>query len=172
MLNGVQTQRLDFRLLQETDFDDWLPFFYQKDILHFLALDTRMAPHELCRLWLDKAFARYAEDRGGLNVLIDRETGAFIGQCGLLVQTINETEYLEIGYSILPQFWGKGYASEAAIKCRKMAFENGYATQLISLVHQDNVASAKVALKNGMQIIQHIPLYHGMPFNMFGVSKP
>ena len=35
-----------------------------------------------------------------MNVLVDKSTGKMIGQCGLLVQEIDGTNHLEIGYSI------------------------------------------------------------------------
>jgi len=57
-------------------------------------------------------------------VLIDKQSGDFIGQCGLLIQTVDEIEELEVGYSILPRFWNKGYATGLREKCIEYAFDN------------------------------------------------
>ena len=49
----------------------------------------------------------------GLFVLIEKETGIRIGHAGLVKQEIDGKEEIEIGYWLLPQYWGKGYAREA-----------------------------------------------------------
>lgn len=87
-----------------------------------------------------------------MNVLINKETGVFVGQCGLLVQQVEGEECLEIGFSILPKHWNKGYASEAAIKCKELAFERNYADFIISIVHVDNVAPERVTPKKWNEI--------------------
>ena len=94
-----------------------------------------------------------------------------IGQCGLLIQSIQNVERLEIGYSILPKYWHKGYASESAIKCKNYAFENNLSDSLISMVHVENIGSEKVALKNGMILEQKIDSYEGSPVNIFRIDK-
>ncbi len=170
-LEGLETNRLHFRLLEQTDFETWLPLFAEPDAVKFLALDASLSQNELCQFWFDKVLSRYENDLGGLNVLIDKTSGEFIGQCGLLVQTIENETYLEIGYSILPKYWGMGYATEAAIKVKKEAFKRNYADLLISIVHVENMGSAKVARRNGMSIMKSIDNYHGIPIHMFGVSK-
>ena len=78
------------------------------------------------------------------------KNGIFIGQCGLLKQTVDGIEELEIGYSLLPEHRKKGYASEAAKKCKSFAFEHKLSNTLISIIHVDNKPSQRVALNNGM----------------------
>src|SRR5690606_8601635 len=80
------------------------------------------------------------------------ETGRLIGHCGLLVQIVDNITELEIGYSLLPEFWKKGYATEAAGKCMGFAFENNFSDSLISIISLTNTPSQKVAIKNGMKI--------------------
>jgi RimJ/RimL family protein N-acetyltransferase len=52
----------------------------------------------------------------------------------------------------MPAFRGKGYATEAAIKCKQVAFEQNYSASLISIIVPENKASIGVALANGMQL--------------------
>ena len=106
-----------------------------------------------------------------MNVLVDKKTGKMVGQCGLLIQKIEGETRLEIGYSILPQYWGKGYATEAAKKHRDFAFENNYWPNLISAVHVDNIASEKVALKNGMILEKTVKLEDGEWYNIFVITR-
>ncbi|WP_339705423.1 GNAT family N-acetyltransferase [uncultured Kriegella sp.] len=166
LLTDQETDRLKFRLLKPEDFDSWLELFKAKDIARYLDLDPKLSESELCKKWFDKAFHRYENDLGGMNVLIDKKTNLFVGQCGLLVQTIENVERLEVGYSILPKFWRQGYAFEAATKCKNYAFENDFAPSLISMVHVDNIGSEKVALKNGMAFEKKLK-----SFNIFRIDK-
>ena len=57
----------------------------------------------------------------GLFVLIEKETGIRIGHAGLVKRQIDGKEEIEIGYWLLPQYWGKGYAREAAADFETMA---------------------------------------------------
>jgi ribosomal-protein-alanine N-acetyltransferase len=172
LLIGEESERLKFRLLHQDDFDTWLPFFEDKSVAPFLAMDPTKTKHELCEFWFSKVFNRYENDLGGMNALIDKSTGNFIGQCGLLVQEVEGISRLEVGYSILPKYWSKGYALEAAKKCKEFAFENNYTDTLISIIHPENIASEKVAIKNGMTLFKNIDgEFHGMPANLFQVKK-
>jgi RimJ/RimL family protein N-acetyltransferase len=171
LLNNTSSKRLDYRLVKESDFDTWLPLFSDPDAAKFLALDTTKSPQELCEFWFQKVFHRYDNNLGGMNALIEKESGKFVGQCGLLVQTVEGEERLEIGYSILPSFRGKGYASEAAQHCKLHAFKNQWANELISIVHTENVASQQVAVKNGMQFEKQVEEYKGILVNVFKVIK-
>jgi RimJ/RimL family protein N-acetyltransferase len=170
-LEGKETERLKFRLLKLEDFDDWINLFKGKNVAKFLGMDSNLSEKEMCEIWFEKTFNRYENDLGVMNVLIDKETNLLIGQCGLLIQSIQNVERLEIGYSILPKYWHKGYASESAIKCKNYAFENNLSDSLISMVHVENIGSEKVALKNGMILEQKIDSYEGSPMNIFRIDK-
>lgn len=166
LLTGQETERLKFRLLEPGDFDVWVNLFNTENIAEHLELDPKLSSSELCKIWFDKAFHRYENDLGGLNVLIDKKTNQLIGQCGLLIQTIENIERMEIGYSILPKFWKRGYAIEAAAKCKNYAFENNFTDSLISMVHVKNIASEKVAIRNGMSFEKRIN-----SFNIFSINR-
>ena len=48
--------------------------FNAENIAEHLELDSKLSPTELCKIWFDKAFHRYENDLGGLNVLLDKKT--------------------------------------------------------------------------------------------------
>ena len=170
LLTREETERLKFRLLQQSDYDEWLPLFTDIDTVRFLAMEHLTTSKERCDLWFEKSLARHNNDTGGMNVLIDKQTGKMIGQCGLLVQELEGELIMEIGYSILPQYCGKGYATEAAKKCRDYAFIHGYKNELYSVIHIDNYGSVKVAENNGMRIYKTLPDYKGMPVKIYRIT--
>lgn len=170
LLTGEETERLKFRLLQDDDFETWLNLFKNRDNVTYLGLGNLKSAREQCQLWFDIQERRYKNDLGGMNVLIEKDTGKLVGQCGLLIQEVDGEQKMEIGYSVLPEFWGIGFAPEAAKKCRDFAFENSFTDILISIIHIENNKSEKVALKNGMKkTVQTI--YKEMPVYIFSISK-
>ncbi len=170
LLNGHKSERLDFRLLDDGDFDAWLPLMENEDAIRFLGLGKMKSAHERCEFWFNKMRYRYDNDLGGMNVLVERSSGTFIGQCGLLVQDIDGERELEIGYSILPKHWNKGFASEAARKCRDVAFENDYAPSIISITHAENTRSQRVALNNGMTLEKET-FFLEVPVKVFRIKR-
>lgn len=170
VLKQQETQRLKFRLLTSNDFDTWLNLFQEDEVVGFLGFGNISTKEDQCKEWFKIQDKRYTNDLGGMNVLIEKASDRLIGQCGLLVQEVDDTKELEIGYSILAEFRNKGYASEAAQRCRDFAFENNYTESLISIIHVDNIRSEKVALKNGMKKTKRT-IYKDMPVNIFRIHK-
>ena len=169
LLANEETDRIRFRLIERSDFGHWLPFFNEPESFRYWNMDRQPAEVE-CQQWYDKQFGRYDQDTGGMNALIEKASGRLVGHCGLLVQNVDENVELEIGYSLLPFFWNKGFASEAAKKCRDIAFEREYSSSLISIISLTNVPSARVAEKNGMSIDKET-IYNDNSVNIFRITR-
>ena len=75
-----------------------------------------------------------------------KDGDAFAGQAGLLPHEHD----VELFFSFLPEFWGRGLATEAALACRDYAFGTLGLTRLIGIIHPDNRAAIAVASKVGM----------------------
>src|SRR5436190_836071 len=109
-LEGQETDRLIFRKLVESDFDSWLEFCKDDESIKYISLLSNLnEPRERCNAWFERVFNRYENGLGGMNVLIDKASNEFIGQCGLLIHVVDKMEELEIGYSLMPAHRGKGY---------------------------------------------------------------
>lgn len=168
LLDGQESSRLLFLKISMSDFPLWLEFHSDpRTSVHWI--DNYESPEKECEKWYQKQFARYDHNNGGMNALIEKVTGKLVGHAGLLIQTVDGSQELEIAYSLLPAFWNKGYASEAAKKCRDFAFENNLAPSLISIISSTNLASEKVALKNSMQK-QKETVYNSNRVNIFRIS--
>ncbi|TAK13119.1 MAG: N-acetyltransferase, partial [Anaerolineae bacterium] len=80
-----------------------------------------------------------------------KESGKFIGRCGLLPWTIDGVYEVEVAYTIARDHWRQGYGSEAARGCLEYGFNTLGRTRLIAMVDHNNVASQKVAQSIGMR---------------------
>ena len=169
LLDGQETERLRFRKLQSDDYSWWLEFFRDSEAIRFWNYQTA-DPEQLCQNWFAKTFERYEQNTGGMNVLLDKHSGECIGQAGLCIQTVDDQEELEIGYSLLPKYWNHGFATEAAIRCKEYAFENNFTESLISIIHENNFGSQQVAMRNGMSI-EKATIYAGNPVLIFRIRK-
>ena len=151
LLDGQSTDRILFRKIDQADFGDWLKFFEDpRTSEHWV--EEKVSPELSCKNWYQKQLWRYENEKGGMNALVERASGKLIGHAGLLVQTVDKAKELEIGYSLLPEFWGKGFASEAAQKCKDFAFQNKFSESLISIISLTNTPSQQVAARNGMKV--------------------
>ena len=97
-----------------------------------------------------------------------------IGQCGLTWQDWEGTQVPEVGYLFQRAFWHQGYAAEAARACRDYAFMKLGMSEVFSIIRDTNIASQKVAQRNGMSLRgRFIKHYFGMdmPHLVFGVTR-
>ncbi len=169
LLHGEETERLRFRKLVPADFELWLPFHKDKRTSEFWN-GLPQDPETACEQDFERTFYRYSNHLGGKQALILKGTGELIGLCGLLVQEVDGQKELEIAYSLLPPFWKRGFATEAAVKCREFAFHNQLAESLVSIIHIGNVPSQKVALNNGMQL-DRTTTYNNNPVHIFRIRS-
>lgn len=151
-LEGLETERILFRALTEEDFTEWGVFFCNNPSLPYLGLDLTLTTQKHSEEWIEIQLKRYEDQRYGHHALIEKESGKLIGQCGLLTQDLNGVKEIEVGYHILPEYWGKGFATEAALMVKKYAIEQASISSLISVIDIRNTASQNVAKKLGMTI--------------------
>jgi len=159
MLNNYfdqSSERLTYRKIVESDIDTWVHFFEDNPSLHFLGVDTSLSNLTLTTDWINKQFFRYENEGFGHLAVIEKCTGLHIGMAGILEREIEGKRHFEIAYSLLPNSWGKGYGTEIALNLKKYGLENKISEKFISIIHKDNIASQKIAQKNGMKIISEI----------------
>ena len=170
LLHGEDSDRLTFRSVDRRDFAAWLKFFEDPSCFQHWIVEKEI-PETACDKWYEKQFHRYTNNLGGMNALIEKKTNQLVGHAGLLVQSVDGISELEIAYSLLPAFWNKGFASEAAQKIKSFAFDRSLSTSLISIISLTNTPSAKVAVRTGMSI-DKVTTYHLNDVNIFRIFSP
>lgn len=142
-----ETERLYFREMNQSDFESLCRILQDEETMY--AYEGAFSNVEV-QEWLDRQISRYEKWGYGLWAVILKETDTMIGQCGLTMQPWKDSEVLEIGYLFERQYWHQGYATEAAIACKEYAFHSLNAEEVCSIIRDTNIASQKVALRNGM----------------------
>lgn len=147
------SDRLEFRSFSDEDVTAFLPFFDRDDYQKYLAQDISIPAIERATEWINRQLQRQEELQFGQLAVIEKSTGKFIGVGGIIGRNnINGAEEYEITYSLIPEFWGKGYARELALHFIRFAKENLPIKSVISLIHPENNASIRVAESNGLAL--------------------
>jgi ribosomal-protein-alanine N-acetyltransferase len=154
----LSSERLTTRFITVEDIPVWAEFYHHPEATRFLHVSTWFSndlnpdPLRLSEFIIRKQLARYAEQRYGLQVILEKERATFLGLCGLVTQEVDGEQELEVGYHLLPAYWGRGYATEAAQMFLDFAKTNQLADSVISLINPENIPSRRVAERNGLTI--------------------
>ena len=89
--------------------------------------------------------------------MVLKQTGEFIGDCGLTLQNIDGQLLPEIGYHIHKKYWRQGFGKEAARAARDWAFQNTGYDAVYSYMKYTNVGSYSTAMANGMKKVKEYP---------------
>ena len=95
---------------------------------------------------------QYKENGYGRWLVTEKETGNPIGWCGLKFHT--DTKETDIGYRLLENAWGKGYATESAKACIDYGFNHFNLNRIIGDAMKENTASINVFKKLGMTYLK------------------
>lgn len=104
-------------------------------------------------------------------VFLEKETGAFVGRGGLRACVIEECETVEVGYALLPDYWGRGLATEMARKSVDVAFSTLNLPALVCFTLTTNFASQRVMQKAGFVFDKPI-IYANLPHLLFRLNNP
>lgn len=145
----IETARLGLREWQLGEEETLTLFLSDPEVMY--AYEHVFSEKEVHN-WLKWNLESYQKNGFGLWAVEEKQTGIVLGECGLTLQTVNEKEYLEIGYHLKRAHWHKGYAIEAAKACKEFAFSELLAKEVVSIVRDTNIPSMNVAIRNQMTI--------------------
>jgi RimJ/RimL family protein N-acetyltransferase len=164
----LETPRLRLRQMTLGDLDFVAEMLSHPEVMRFY---PDLYDREEAEEWLRRQRDRYADDGHGLWLVIERATGAPVGQIGLCTQTVDGARLPEVAYLLHRPYWRLGYATEAAGAVRDHAFEALGYRQVISLVRPENLPSRAVAERLGMQA-SGLTDHAGLPHLVFSATRP
>jgi RimJ/RimL family protein N-acetyltransferase len=158
-VNVLETDRLMLRKLSVEDAPFILELVNQPAFLRFIGDKGVRTLDDARNYILEGPVDSYDRLGFGLYLVELKESATAIGMCGLIKR--ESLEDVDIGYAFLPEFWGKGYAYEAAAAV--MAFgESAFGLQrIVAVVSTKNHSSIKVLEKIGLRFERMIRLFEG-----------
>ncbi|MBS4172704.1 GNAT family N-acetyltransferase [Bacillus sp. FJAT-49736] len=163
----ICTERLVLRKMEKEDVHNLLEIFSDPEAMKYYP-STKDEKETMN--WIEWTIGNYEKHGVGLWIVEEKESGKFLGQCGIVPQEVDGMTEMEIGYLFARRVWGKGYATEAALGCKNYGFEQLQLSKLVSLPDVNNFPSRKVAERIGMTLIKTIPKW-GKEVCVYSVSK-
>jgi RimJ/RimL family protein N-acetyltransferase len=139
----LETERLRLRPLRTADADAWVALHADARVNRFVGPYTRESALER----LSGIERQWAERGHGLCAVEAKDGGVFLGRCGL--QYWPRFDEVELGWTLHPDHWGHGYATEAARACRDWGFATLPDPYFTAMIHPGNTASLRVAARLG-----------------------
>src|ERR671917_591908 len=107
----LETPRLILRELDPDDLDFVAALLADPEVMRYW---PRPYTREEAEAWVRRQRERYARDRHGYWLAVEKATGQPVGQAGLLTVEVEGVEEPALGYIIHRPFWRRGFAVEAA----------------------------------------------------------
>jgi len=144
----LQTLRLDLREFVPGDVEDLVRLNADPRVMKYIA-DGRVHSRAETHRTFPRVvrYPRLYADLGAWYAT-RRDTGAFVGWFSL--KYAGKSSDIEIGYRLLPQAWGQGFATEGAAAMRDYGFDDVGLARIIGITHPGNRASQRVLAKIGM----------------------
>lgn len=140
----LDTPRLRLRLPRAADLDPWAGMMADPEAARFIGgvmprATTWRVVMMMIGAWQAQGFAMFS--------VVEKSSGRWVGRVGPWMP--EGWPGPEIGWAIVRDCWGRGYATEAAIASANWAFGHLGWTEMIHSIAPENVASQAVARKLG-----------------------
>ena len=166
-LPTLETKRLRMRQITANDLDLIYQLNQRAEVMRYITGKTETL--EECK----KALARYlsfpmkANLPVGMWVVYEKATNHYIGWH--ILKKLDETGELEVGYRLLPEFWGRGYATEGGKRLVEYAVQDLKIDRIVGITHLENDASGRVLQKIGLRLEQ-IGTFYNQTTKYYGMT--
>jgi RimJ/RimL family protein N-acetyltransferase len=151
---NATTERLTLRPARLEDLDDLARVSSDPAVMRFSLYGP--IDREKAREKLEEHLELFRTRGWGMHFLHSRDDGRFVGVCGMTLQEVDGIDEPEIGYRLMPEFWGKGLATEAVRAWVDHCFTELDLPRVIAIIEPENVGSIRVAEKSGLSFEKEI----------------
>jgi RimJ/RimL family protein N-acetyltransferase len=167
---SLETARLRGARVHVGDFAAYFALFRDPRVTATLTVDGQPLAEEVARERFAAKLANWERDGFGLWFFRERDTGRFVGYCGLQPSGHGDTATVELLYAALPEHWGRGLTSEMAAAVLRVGFAQLGLDEVVSYALPTNVASHRVMEKQGFRYERDI-VHAGLPHRFFRVTR-
>ena len=149
----IFTDRLTLRKITIDDIDNIFQLDSNPDVMKYVGVPPVKEKKESAKM-VENIINQYEKNGTGRLAVIEKETSQFIGWNGikLLTDEVNGFKNVyELGYRFLPEFWGKGYATESALACLDLGFNHLNAEKIYAYADISNESSNHILTKLGFE---------------------
>ena len=164
----IQTRRLRLQAMSERDADAAVALLTNDLVKQTYMLPDFSSPEQAYGLFSRICAMSHDESRFVRGIYLGEDWIGMINDVGIEGKTI------ELGYALLPEYHGQGYATEALTASIEAMFARGF-DEVIAGAFPHNVASMRVMEKSGMHRIERTDRveYRGQCYDctMYSISK-
>lgn len=162
----IETPRLILKVPTLAEFEPWCAYMADEESSRYIGKTQPPAVvwRSMCSIigaWHAEGFAMFSA--------FEKSSGRWIGRLGPWAP--HGWPGNEVGWGVIRDVWGKGYAFEGALASMDFAVDVLGWTDIIHSIHPDNVASQKLAMRLGSVNRgpgQMPPPYHNDPVDLWG----
>lgn len=165
----LETERLILRPPQAQDFEPWAAFIADEEAARHIG---GVQPRSVAWRTFAAMIGVWEWQRFGFFSVIDKASGQWVGRLG--PWDPEGWPGTEVGWSIVREHWGKGFAPEGATAATQWAFDHLGWREVIHTIAEDNANSKAVAAKLGSRFLRmgSLPAPHdGKPVEIWGQSR-
>lgn len=163
----METKRLLLRKFEAKDAALLYPLLSDPDVMHFY---PKTLNQRETREWTKRILRSYEQYGISWWATYLKESQDFIGQVGIIVQTVEDEDKVGLAYMMHKKYWQQGYTTEAASAVLGYGFDTLQLNRIICLVRPSNIASNGVAQKLGFHIEDTIH-YKGFDHYLYVLTK-
>jgi ribosomal-protein-alanine N-acetyltransferase len=163
----IESERLKFRKFTLEDLPTLIEQRSDPDVYKYLGGTKLQNPEALAKR-IRFYMSCYDTHGFGTSVMIWKPTGQVIGSAGL--QPLDGTDEIEVGYSMIKEFWGKGIGTEAARAWMDHGFNHAGLDRIVAVAHTGNRASRHIMEKLGMTY-EKTEVHYGAECAFYAISK-
>lgn len=166
-IESFETQRMLARRIRVSDFDDVYRLQNDPDVAKTLGGNKT---RDEINTFLENYRIQWERYGYCYWIFFSKDTAEFVGRGGLRHIQIEGSDEIEVGYAVMPKFWGKGFATEMGQTAIRIAFEKLGINKLACFTLPTNKASACVMEKLGF-IYEHDFVYANLVHKFYRLKK-
>lgn len=163
----LSSDRLFYYQFQESEYEEYASW-YCNDLVMKNITGKGLTEQETSERFLKSLAINKKYPGMGFFAVREKQNRQFVGIAKLVF--LQET-LVEIGYGFLPEYWGKGYASELLQFFISYGHKSLFINQFLAIVNTENSASKRVLDKHGF-LLHHNGIEGGKAVDFYNLDIP